>query len=151
VSWSTEWDRICRFCVQTGRTDLLRNGRAIEMRAMQMVIHLELIEQAWLAGEFGALGFAAEFMAHGITDTLQRTDPVLHGQLMRGLAEARLKGWPGRLDPARLHALENTLLQTLSNQAIEGIVLTAGEIAAVRRALAAQHLGADGSDSGKGA
>lgn len=151
MSWSAEWDRICRYCVRTGRIDLLRNGRTIEMRAMQMVIHPEQLEQAWRAGEFGALGFAAEFMAHGVTGALRRTDPVLHGQLTRGLAEARLKGWPGRLDPARLHALENTLQQTLSNQAIEGIVLTAWEIAVVRRALAEQHLRDGGPDSGQDA
>jgi hypothetical protein len=130
--------------IETGDIRPLRTGRSIEMRAMGMVLSPQLILQAWHAGEFGALGYAAEYMANGITADLQQTDPALYGNLSRGLAEARRQGWCGRLDARRLHYLEEVLQATLANQAVEGIMLSTDEVAHVRRKLAAQYLGTRG-------
>jgi hypothetical protein len=80
-------------------------------------------------------------MAAGITDDLAKTDRVLYRNLSRGLAEARRRGWPKRLDAERLHEIEAILEVTLANQAIEGFVLSADEVAEVRRKLARQLLG----------
>ena len=108
---------------------------------MGMVLFPDQLQLAWQNGEFGALGFAAEFMAAGITDDLAKTDRVLYRNLTRGLAEARRRGWVKRLDAKRLHELEAVLEGVLAIQAAEGLVLSDNEVAEVRRRLALQHLG----------
>ena len=140
MSWSKHWDALCAEARLKGDINRLRAGREIEMRTLNLILASDGIEEAWRGGEFGVLGYLAEALATWPMTDLERTDPALFGNLVRGLAETRERGWLARLDAARLHGIEDTLQQVLANQSAEGVSLTPEEVAEVRRQLARQHL-----------
>lgn len=103
-----------------------------------MVLIPESIAGAWAAGAWGDLGFLAEWILSGGPKELAKTDPVLCAHLTDGLAEIRRLGWDRKLDPVKLHRLEELLQCTLANHKIEGYELSVEEVSEVRRRLAQQ-------------
>lgn len=135
-SWSPTWDALVRRAIREDRPDLLKKGREIDMVVMSMVLIPESIAGAWAAGAWGDLGYLAEWIRSGVPEDLAKTDPVLFANLTGGLAEIRRLGWDRKLDPVKLHRIEDLLQTTLVNQKAEGHELTAEEVAEVRKRLA---------------
>ena len=140
MTWSRHWDELVAEDARRGWSDVLRTGREVEVGTLQLVLFPDRIQACWEAGEFGRLGYLAEALETWPEADLEHTDPALFRNVSQGLAQARQAGWPERLDSRRLHDLEAVLEAVLASQRAEGLELSSGEVAEVRRRLAAEHL-----------
>ena len=101
-SFSPYWDRLARRAVRENNPDLLRAGRAIEVMVMGLVLCPKRIQLYWDEGRFADLAFLAEYIAAGVPRDVAKTDPVLHRNLVKGLAGITRQGWDRRLKPGPL-------------------------------------------------
>lgn len=101
-SFSPYWDRLVRRAIRERRTDLLRDGRSIEITVMGLVQFPDRIQQYLDAGRFSDLAYLAEYIRAGVPAQLKRTDPVLYRNLSRGMREIHRRGWHQKLKPGPL-------------------------------------------------
>ena len=103
-TFSPFFDRVVRQAIREGNSQLLKDGRRVEMMAMGLVLFPERIQSFWDAGRYDDLAYFVEYLRAGVPADLKHTDIVLYRNLTKGMDVIRRLGWHNdpRLRPGPL-------------------------------------------------